>query len=30
MAGTAIAVLPRALDGIIETAVKAVVGLAGG
>ncbi|GAA2516063.1 flagellar biosynthetic protein FliR [Pilimelia columellifera] len=30
LAGTAIAVLPRALDGLIETATKAVVGIAGG
>jgi flagellar biosynthesis protein FliR len=30
MAGTAIAVLPRALDGLIDNAVKAVIGLAGG
>jgi flagellar biosynthetic protein FliR len=30
MVGTAIAVLPRALDGIVETAVRAVVGLTGG
>jgi flagellar biosynthesis protein FliR len=30
LAGTAIAMLPRALDGLIGDAVKAVVGLAGG